>query len=72
MNDIKAMRSLKSKDSKTSRSFVATIRWFILRMEDVGATEEIQNQHIFADIVAKLTSRRSKSLSAQHDYYKAA
>lgn len=70
MNDIKTMRSLKVKDSKSIRGFVATIRGFMLRMEDVGATEEIQSQYIFADILAKLASEDQRALIlAQHDYY---
>lgn len=54
MNDIKTMRPLRSKDANSIRSFVATIRRFILRMEDVGASDETQSKYVFADILAKL------------------
>ena len=55
MNDIKTMKSLKVKDAKSIRNLVATVRGFILRMEDVGASDEARSRYVFADILAKLT-----------------
>ena len=55
MNDIKTMKPLKAKDTKSIRNFVATVRGCILRMEDVGATDETRSRYVFADILAKLT-----------------
>jgi hypothetical protein len=55
MNDIKTMKPLKVKDAKSIRNLVATVRGFILRMEDVGASDEAKSRYVFADILAKLT-----------------
>ena len=55
MNDIKTMKPLKVKDAKSIRNLVATVRVFILRMEDVGASDEAKSRYVFADILAKLT-----------------
>ena len=55
MNDIKTMKPLKVKDAKLIRNLVATVRGFILRMEDVGASDEAKSRYVFADILAKLT-----------------
>ncbi|CAB4025183.1 Hypothetical predicted protein [Paramuricea clavata] len=55
MNDIKTMKPLKVKDAKSIRNLVATVRGFILRMEDVGASDEAKSRYMFADILAKLT-----------------
>ena len=52
MNDIKTMKPLKVQDAKSIRNLVATVRGFILRMEDVG---KAKSRYVFADILAKLT-----------------
>ena len=55
MNDIKTKKPLKVKDAKSIRNLVATVFGFILRMEDVGASDEAKSRYVFADILAKLT-----------------
>ena len=54
MNDIKTMKPLKVKDTKSIRNLVATVRGFIRRMEDFGASDEAKSRYVFADILAKL------------------
>ena len=49
MNEIKTMKPLKVKDTKSIRNFVATVRGFILRMEDVGAAEEVRSRYAFSE-----------------------
>ena len=61
MNEIKTMEPLKVKDTKSIRNFVATVRGFILRMEDVGAGEEVKSRYVFADILTKLTAEDQKA-----------
>ncbi|CAB3991322.1 sushi, von Willebrand factor type A, EGF and pentraxin domain-containing 1 [Paramuricea clavata] len=55
MNDIKTMKPLKVKDAKSIQNLVATVRGFILRMKDVGASDEAKSRYVFADILAKFT-----------------
>jgi hypothetical protein len=55
MNDIKTKKPLKVKDAKSIRNLVATVFGFILRMEDVGASDEAKSRYVFADILEKLT-----------------
>ena len=54
MNEIKTMKPLKVKDAKSIRNFVAVVRGFILRMEDVGASDEVRSRYVFADSLTKL------------------
>ncbi len=62
MNEIKTMKPLKVKDTKSIRNFVTTVRGFILRMEDVGASDEAKSRYVFADILAKLTAEDQRAL----------
>ena len=61
MNEIKTMKPLKVKDTKSIRNFVATVRGFILRMEDVGASEEVKSRYVFADILTKLMAEDQRA-----------
>ena len=61
MNEIKTMKPLKVKDTKSIRNFVATVRGFILRMEDVGASDEVKSRYVFADILTKLTAEDQRA-----------
>ena len=61
MNEIKTMKALKVRDTKSIRNFVATVRGLILRMEDVGAGEEVKSRYVFADILTKLTAEDQKA-----------
>ena len=54
MNEIKTMKPLKVKDGKSIRNFVAVVCGFILRMEDVEASDEVRGRNVFADIMTKL------------------
>ena len=55
------MKPLKVKDTKSIRNFASTVRGFILRMEDVGAAEEVRSRYVFADILTKLTAEDQRA-----------
>ena len=61
MNEIKTMKPLKVEDTKSIRNFVATVRGFILRMEDVGASDEVKSRYVFAYILTKLTAEDQRA-----------
>ena len=61
INEIKTTKPLKVKDIKSIRNFVATVRGFILRMEDVGASDEVKSRYVFADILTKLTAEDQRA-----------
>ncbi len=51
-NEIKTMKPLRVKDTKSIRNFVTAVRGFILGMEDVGASDQAKSRYVFADILA--------------------
>ncbi|CAB4013716.1 Hypothetical predicted protein [Paramuricea clavata] len=55
------MKPLKVKDTKSIRNFVAAVRGFILRMVDVGASDEAKSKYVFADILAKLMAEDQRA-----------
>ena len=46
---------------------MATIRRFILRIEDVGASDETQSKYVFADIPVKLMLEDQRAYRRSND-----